>query len=136
MASHDPFPSIVTGYPKLAAKMQVQPEIAIFRRFGALNAQNLLYFQAQLVDLEGQLREQQTHDHTIGQGQKHLYASTWFRLADSEVDGDTDQLDLVVKIRDVLRDYSKTFLRVDTGWRVLTQHISCLDSTIYDHKDA
>jgi hypothetical protein len=42
----------VNGYPKLARHMGASPEIAIFRRFGALNAQNLLYLQAELVHLE------------------------------------------------------------------------------------
>jgi hypothetical protein len=28
------------------------PEVAIFRRFSVLNARNLLYFQAELVELE------------------------------------------------------------------------------------
>jgi hypothetical protein len=44
MASRDPFPDFVKGYPKLAAKMEIEPEASIFRRIGASNAQNLLCF--------------------------------------------------------------------------------------------
>jgi hypothetical protein len=40
------------GYPKLSRLMAFYPEVAIFRRFGALNAENLLYLQAELQDLE------------------------------------------------------------------------------------
>ena len=45
------------GYSRLATMMGAHPEVAIYRRFGALNAQNLLYLQAELVDLENQLRD-------------------------------------------------------------------------------
>jgi hypothetical protein len=108
MASRDPFPHIVKGYPKLAAKMEIQPEASIYRRFGALNAQNLLYFQAELTFLERQLREQQWQDHQDqNTGSKSLYAVNWYRLDDSEVDGDTDQLELVLRIRERLKEYSK-----------------------------
>ena len=43
------------GYAKLASFMASDSEFAIFRRFGALNAQNLLYYQAELMDLETHL---------------------------------------------------------------------------------
>ncbi len=113
MAAFDPFRDIVTGYPKLAAKIEIQPEAAIYRRFGALNAQNLLYFQAELSDLEGQLRDQQKSDNDQNnQGSKALYAKNWFRLQNSKVDGDTEQLDLVLKIRDTLKEYSKLSRKV------------------------
>jgi hypothetical protein len=109
MASQDPFPHIVVGYPKLAAKIEILPEVAIYRRFGALNAQNLLYFQAQLTDLEEKIRDQQLFDHNSPTGEKSQYAKNWFKLSDSENDGDTDQLDLVLKIRELLKEYSESF---------------------------
>ena len=106
MGSIDPFGDAVIGYPKLAAKIAVQPEAAIYRRFGALNAQNLLYLQAELVDLEERLKEQQDLDDNDSTGRKSEYAKNWFSLQDSGVDGDTEQLDLVMKIREVLKEYS------------------------------
>jgi len=106
MVSIDPFHNAVTGYPKLAAKIAVQPEAAIYRRFGALNAQNLLYLQAELVDLEERLKEQQDLDNNDSTGRKSEYSKNWFSLQDSGVDGDTEQLDLVMKIREVLKEYS------------------------------
>jgi len=36
-------------YSKLASLMGPHPELAIFRRFSTLNAQNLLYLQTELV---------------------------------------------------------------------------------------
>ena len=43
--SHDPFHDLIPGYPKLAGRMGIMPEIGMFRRFGALNARSLLYYQ-------------------------------------------------------------------------------------------
>lgn len=44
------------SYNKLSKFMGSWPEVAIFRRFGALNAQNLLFMQAELVRLEDELQ--------------------------------------------------------------------------------
>jgi len=54
----DPLAAKIKGYPKLAGQIELCPETAIFRRFGALNAENLLYFQAELVWLETELTKQ------------------------------------------------------------------------------
>ncbi|KAK8199122.1 uncharacterized protein BKA78DRAFT_290817 [Phyllosticta capitalensis] len=43
------------GYPKLAQRMGLKPETAIFRRFAFLNKLNILYLQAELAELEKQL---------------------------------------------------------------------------------
>ena len=45
------------GYSKLASLMGTYSDTLIFRHFGALSAQNLLYLQAELVHLEHELRE-------------------------------------------------------------------------------
>lgn len=45
------------GYQKLANLMGSHQEIAIFRGFGALTMLNLLSLQAELIDIEVQLRE-------------------------------------------------------------------------------
>ncbi|KAH3942736.1 hypothetical protein HBH64_150530 [Parastagonospora nodorum] len=110
-ASFDPLFESVAGYPKLARKIEIQPELAIFRRFGALNALNLLYFQAELTDLEEKLRRQQVEDDQDGKGTKLMYAKTWYRLQESEENGDTEQLDLVIRIRRVLKDYNKALVQ-------------------------
>ncbi|KAH7085024.1 hypothetical protein BKA63DRAFT_574049 [Paraphoma chrysanthemicola] len=114
MTAKDPFPDIVVGYPKLAARIEIQPELGMYRRFGALNAQNLLYYQAELTDLEEQLREQQTQDDQNPKGKKSMYAKTWYRLRESEDDGDTDQIDLVMKIRRTLKEYNHALIQQHT----------------------
>ncbi|KXT18229.1 hypothetical protein AC579_2892 [Pseudocercospora musae] len=45
------------GYPKLAAELGTTENYAIYRRFDALNARNLLYHQAKLTYLEHELHE-------------------------------------------------------------------------------
>ena len=52
----------VEGYPKLAGYITSLPEVAIFRRFGAMNARNLLYLQAELTDLEAALLQTERRD--------------------------------------------------------------------------
>ena len=96
------------GYPKLAAKIEILPEAAIYRRFGALNAQNLLYYQAELTYLEQDLRAQQRKDHNDKTG--YGYATNWIWLRDSKEEGNGRQLELVLEIREKLAKYSESEL--------------------------
>lgn len=75
----------------LAAHIEMRPYSAIYRRFTALNAQNVLHLQAELTNLEQQLHKQQTADSNdvevspntqlVGTGYKFLkrmeIASSW-----------------------------------------------------------
>lgn len=105
MASPDPLQDSVVGYPRLGAQMALRPETAMFRTFAALNAQNLLYFQAELTLLETDLKRQQTEDSADKTGVKSQYALNWYDLRES---GENGQLDLMLKIRRTLKEYSKT----------------------------
>ena len=106
-----PLKDLVTGYPKLAGQMELIPETAIFRRFGALNAQNLLYLQAELIYLEKQLRNCELVDNQSRHGSKSKYALDWFWLSQSAIDGDEIQWNFVLKIREKLKEYSKSKIR-------------------------
>lgn len=103
---------VVVGYPKIAGQMDIQPETAIFRRFGALNAKNLLYLQAELAYLEKLLEDCETEDNRNPLGQKSNYAISWYWLSQSKTDGDTKQLDLVLKVRKCVKRYSKSAVQV------------------------
>jgi len=87
--------------------MGLLPETAIFRRFGALNAQNLLYLQAELTYLEKQLRKCERADNKSPEGLKSRYALDWFWLSRSAADGDEEQWELVKKMRVTLKEYSE-----------------------------
>ncbi|KAF2734792.1 hypothetical protein EJ04DRAFT_436405 [Polyplosphaeria fusca] len=106
-----PLKDLVPGYPKLAGKMEVQPEVTIFRRFGALNARNLLYIQAELTMLEEDLVQYESGDNNSQRGDKRNYATDWYWLRESHNDGDTVQLDTVLKIRQLLKEYSTLFFK-------------------------
>jgi hypothetical protein len=100
------FADKVKGYPRLAGQIELRPEIAMFRRFGSLNAENLLYFQGELTLLERELRTQQLRDHSSGHERKSNYALSWYELSTSADDGDECQLKLVYRMREVLKQYS------------------------------
>ncbi len=105
--------SPVAGYPRLASHIGLYPDFAIYRRFGSLNAQNLLYYQAELVHLEQTLRKQEIADSSSQEGSKSLYARDWYWLKDSETKEDDAQLRTILSVRERLKEYSKytiTFL--------------------------
>ena len=101
---------LVIGYPKLAHKMGIIPEQAIFRQFSALGAASLLYRQAELVYLERELREVQREDNEDSDPCKQEYAVYWKGLNGSIVKGNGRQWKLLLQIRTKLKDYrgSKT----------------------------
>jgi len=110
----DAFSHLVKGYPMLAGRMSVLPEIAMFRRYGALNARNLLYLQNELVCLEEQLIAWEKHDNMSAVGMKKDYAVNAYWLNSSSRkkddgslrDGDTQQRDVFLRIRQTLNEYS------------------------------
>jgi len=108
--SHDPFHDLIPGYPKLAGRMGIMPEIGIFRRFGALNARSLLYYQNELAYLEDQLKDTEAEDAKSPEGKKAWYSHNayWLNTADRTEndelrDGDMRQRDLVMRIRCLLK---------------------------------
>ncbi|GME28998.1 hypothetical protein BKCO1_4700067 [Neofusicoccum parvum] len=94
------------GYPKLAEQMSFFPEKAIFRRFGFLNNLNILYLQAELMDIEDQLRTMQRAD-SKKIGPERYYAIDWDFLQR----GDSAQLKLVLQAREKLDQYNTALLQ-------------------------
>ncbi|KAI4103509.1 MAG: hypothetical protein LQ339_004234 [Xanthoria mediterranea] len=69
------------GYPKLASLMGACPEVAILRRFGSLNARNLLYLQAELVALEETLRACTERNNASNDADRIRSARDWYTLS-------------------------------------------------------
>ncbi|KAF4303144.1 hypothetical protein GTA08_BOTSDO09333 [Botryosphaeria dothidea] len=90
--------------------MGLMPEVAIFRRFGFLNAQNILYMQAELVSLEERLRKIQVKDDQSPEP-KSRYAKNWWLLSESVNHDDDEQWSLVQEIRGKLKDYNKALVQ-------------------------
>jgi DNA-binding HxlR family transcriptional regulator len=100
------------GYAKMGRLMGEYPEVAIFRRFGALNMENLLLLQAELQDLEIRLRELQKADLESGHVDRTNYSRDWYTLKESgdsvaEPGNDGQQWALMLEIRDKLKEYSE-----------------------------
>jgi hypothetical protein len=51
------FANVTQGYPQLAALISKENGFAVFRKFSALGAHNILYLQAKLTNLEQQLEQ-------------------------------------------------------------------------------
>ena len=93
------------GYAKLASLMANDTEFAIFRRFGALNNQNLLYYQAELMGLEADLREIAMQDRQSQDSDTRLFSDSYFEL--SHATGGKDfQFQKMMQIRKILKEYS------------------------------
>ena len=99
------------GYAKIASIMGSHPEVAILRRFGALNAQNLLYLQAELVALEQDLRAISAKDSTSNEQNRAKYSRDWYTLSRSQTTGGDDagkQWQTILLIREKLKEYSRS----------------------------
>ncbi len=98
---------LLDGYPKLAVFQTSFPETAIFRKFGALNLQNLLYLQAQLSRLEVELREIAKEDLESEDPQRLQFNKDWWELSQaSEEAGNNIQWLKILEIRETLGVYS------------------------------
>jgi hypothetical protein len=97
------------GYPRLASLMAKSTNLMIFRRFNNLNIFNLLSLQAELVDLEEQLKERWEDDDTSTDESEQQH-SNYFKLIREPTDTqeNKEQWKLILRIRDVLSKYSMT----------------------------
>ncbi|KAH0840788.1 hypothetical protein FOPE_05905 [Fonsecaea pedrosoi] len=101
------------SYPKLSDLMGTWPEVAIFRRFGSLNAQNLLFLQAEITHLETELRDLRNEEEQR-QDLKGIEAQrNWYKLSQGLEDDDepSEQWDIIQKIRVKLREYNESLLQ-------------------------
>ncbi|CAG8960721.1 hypothetical protein HYFRA_00002257 [Hymenoscyphus fraxineus] len=69
------------GYPALTCLQGQYPELSIYRRFSSLNARNLLYLQAELVDLETELEKYTKEDCKSDNEKTKLCNKNWFYLS-------------------------------------------------------
>jgi hypothetical protein len=101
---------IMEGHAKVAALMGAHPEVAIFRRFGAMNAQNLLYLQAELIELECKLKMYAKEDANSKHPKRILYSRHWLSLSGSidNPEYDDKQWKIILTIREKLKKYSKS----------------------------
>ncbi|ORY03043.1 hypothetical protein BCR34DRAFT_676114 [Clohesyomyces aquaticus] len=110
-----PLDDLVAGYPKLAGRMGLRPETAVFRRFGALNARCILYLQNDLIELEMKLKEAEAADSCDERGGKKKYAFDYYWLKKSLDKGpDQNQVNLLLEIMGKLREYNHLLIQQAT----------------------
>lgn len=100
----------VNGYPKLAARFALVPETAHYRTFAALAHRELLYYQAELVQLEDKLCELELADSQSPEEQRCRYARDWAFLDLSHLGNHGEQRQTVLRIRDLLPRYCTLIL--------------------------
>lgn len=107
------------GYEGIAALLAEHPTHAVFRQFGFLNALNLLYYQAELTQLEIDLCEAAKLDKISTDSCRQDYFRYYKFLSIGATDsGPTPegaaQWKLVLKLRRTLKAYSRSILIVTT----------------------
>ena len=120
MAAGNPPPVSEIGYGVIASCMSSDRDLCMFRRFGTLNARNLLYMQNELATLEEQL---QALDTRCNSTEQWSLPRSWYCL---EKDNG-EFLKLVMKIREKLDAYSKTILPSRFFHKIMTMTLSSAD---------
>ncbi|KAK8041638.1 hypothetical protein PG993_006161 [Apiospora rasikravindrae] len=85
------------GYHRLAKQMAIDPDHAIFRRFGELSVLNVLRLQAELHDMEEQLKDTRLEDGESDDQSRKLYAFDFRHMRRCAEEGDSEQLWLDVR---------------------------------------
>ncbi|KAE9374805.1 hypothetical protein N431DRAFT_557033 [Stipitochalara longipes BDJ] len=93
------------GYAQTALLMHRNSETAIFRQFSTLSIKNLLYLQAELVELEYGLSQLAEQDKRSDHPNAQYYTRDWWYLRHSARDGDAAQWQKVLEIREKLKEY-------------------------------
>ncbi|KAF2475953.1 uncharacterized protein BDR25DRAFT_253591 [Lindgomyces ingoldianus] len=101
---------IQDGYPGLAKFMgpHFDSGMGLFKRFADLNARNLLYMQAELVNLELELNVLTHDDHTSRDPTRETYEKSVWNMAHSP---DSAQWKKVLEIRQKVKDYNDALLQ-------------------------
>ena len=100
------------NYQKLSKFMGTWPEMNVFRRFGTLQAQNLLFLQAELSHLEDQLediRAERRENEEFSEKEKLDLSQDWRALADSNQT--SEEYETVVSIREKLQEYNAALMQ-------------------------
>ena len=93
------------GYEKLAQLMgnsHTDGHFLIFQKFEQLSAQNLLYLQAEIVNLQEDLAGLAKEDAESEDHERQLFARDWWALSSAE---DSEQWETFLQLRNKLKEY-------------------------------
>ncbi|KAI0527818.1 hypothetical protein F5B22DRAFT_5248 [Xylaria bambusicola] len=118
------------GYTRLAEYMGQQPQLAIFRRFGTLANANLLYLQAEIVELENHLKLVQDEDSQTNDDARQKYFQSWNRLSYSAClkpgSPEREQYELIMKLRELMAQYHQALDDQKKTLALRTPHVKML----------
>ncbi|KAJ0160264.1 hypothetical protein CTA2_8266 [Colletotrichum tanaceti] len=100
------------GYGKLAKLFAEAQEVAIFRKFDQLNMFNLLRLQAEIHELEEDLREIRAEDRDSNDSNRRSYGLNFRVMRENAQDGDSEQLEILAKIGLKLNEYNQALQNV------------------------
>ncbi|KAI1168059.1 hypothetical protein F5B18DRAFT_647281 [Nemania serpens] len=97
------------GYVRLAEHMGRHPQLAILRRFGTLANETLLFYQAEIAEVEHHLKWFQDQDNKSDDESRKQYAQSWIALSKSSLEEPgcpkRKQYELVMKLRKLMAEY-------------------------------
>jgi hypothetical protein len=95
----------IKGYRRLAEYMAWEPAVAMFPRFRAANMLNLLYLQAEIIDLTEKLNNKTNADDGSNDADFTQLSCDWSALKDSGPNG--EQWKAYQNLKSKLAEYSK-----------------------------
>jgi hypothetical protein len=110
--SQDTSAQILEGYPKLATLMGTYSEAAIFRRFSDLNMWCLLSLQAEILELQVELRDIWHEDSTSTDPRDKQLCNYFHQLRNSNGSKNDAQFRMMKKLRKKLWEYSASIYLV------------------------
>ncbi|KAL4775845.1 hypothetical protein BDW60DRAFT_225026 [Aspergillus nidulans var. acristatus] len=109
------------GYSDLATLMYKDKGLSIFRSFRHLNAKNLLYYQAEIVNAEAELQEIIEDDATSGDTDREKFASSVRYLKDSQFPP-SEQWKKFIELRGLLEAYNAAVLQYASILQLAAPH--------------
>ncbi|KAJ8131903.1 hypothetical protein O1611_g1717 [Lasiodiplodia mahajangana] len=119
------------GYTRLAEHMGRQPQLAILRRFGTLANATLLYYQAEITELEHYLEFVQDQDNLSDDENRRLHSRSWIRLCQSAACNEVGsperrQYEAIMKLRKLMGQYHKALYFHKKAMALRTPHTTIL----------
>ncbi|OCK98222.1 uncharacterized protein K441DRAFT_482695, partial [Cenococcum geophilum 1.58] len=111
------------GFHSLSALLASDPDLQVYRRFDSLASRNLLYLQAEILDLEARLEELDTADLEVANAEESewmevkLSARCWeafVEKAESGEEREAERMRLIRQIRERLAEYQDAIIRQST----------------------
>ncbi|OCL02415.1 hypothetical protein AOQ84DRAFT_423003 [Glonium stellatum] len=111
------------GFPSVSALLSSDPDLQVYRRFNSLASRNLLYLQAEILDLEARLEELDAADLEAANVEDSewmevkLSARCWEAFTEKVENGEereVERIRLIRQIRERLAEYQDSIIRQST----------------------